>query len=77
MQKQGKYCPICYKKIIPPNILLEYHIRYTPPLIIMACKWCNFAEYGLRNNLNLSYNKETVKRIPHVIKFQAKFGIKL
>jgi len=71
------YCPICLLKVKKPNNWVNYHIRYDPPLVIKACKFCNFTEFALRNKLNVSYNKYTLKRIPYVVAYQKKFGIQL
>lgn len=77
MHKKSNFCPICHKKITKPNTWVRFHIRYNPVIEIYACKYCNFAEWALRNKIDLSYNKETVKRIPFVINYQKKFNISL
>jgi len=67
-------CVICGLKISPPNYLVAYHIRYKPtPLVILACKYCNWTEYCLRNEEK--GGKEVLRRFRQVIRYQSKFGI--
>lgn len=70
-------CPICQKSIVPPNEWVKYHIRYSPPLVIMGCKYCNFIEYQLRNNLPFKRGYADMHRIKKVIGLHSSFGIKL
>jgi len=77
MIKKKEICPICHKKVTPPNSWVRFHVRYNPVIEIMACKFCNFAEYCLRKNLKLGYNGFTASRMPLVIAYQKKFDITL
>lgn len=72
--KKGGICPICFKKITKPNIWVIYHISYAPQMQILACKYCNYIEYCLRNKkkANILLSKIRVER---VIAYQRKFGI--
>jgi len=83
-EKRGK-CPICSSKTTAKNPLVVYHIRYNPPLVILACKFCNFTEYALRNNYPLprcaiqinKYKIESIPRAKKVILYHNKLGIKI
>lgn len=76
-------CPICRSKITKINPMVKYHVRYEPPLVIFACKFCNFTEYALRNNLNLPfcafvrnrYKDNAKSRAEKVIAFHEKIGV--
>lgn len=72
--KKGEKCPICHKKVISPNCWVNYHVNYDPPIVITACKWCNFAEFVIRNKYTLQFNKFTNERIPYVKEFHKKYG---
>ena len=76
MQKYD-VCPICKKKVQKPNTWVVYHVRYDPPITIIACKFCNFAEWALRNDVDIRYNRFTNMRVPYVINLQKKFNINL
>lgn len=74
-QKTEK-CVICGLTIVPPNSWLRYHIKYNPPIVIMACKYCNYTEFCIRNNRFLS--KETKKRYKKVLSYHLqKFNHKI
>jgi len=69
-------CPICRRPPKFPNRFVRYHVRYGEyPIVILACKYCNFAEYGLRTGEFLT--KQARFRIPAVLSYQRKFGIEL
>lgn len=74
--KKGDICPICKNKILGKNVWVMYHIRYNPPLVILACKFCNFTEFCLRNGIK-GTNALTIKRVNKVINYQKKFNIKI
>lgn len=75
-------CPICYNLVIKPNVWVKYHIRYSDPIsqtgeiTIIACKFCNFTEFCLRNSI-ITKHKSVLSRIDKVIAFHKRFGIKL
>ena len=77
-------CPICNAKITKKNPIVRYHIRYHPPLVILACKFCNYTEYNLRNNLPLSrcslnnnIHRYSINRAKKVLLFHNKLGLKI
>jgi len=72
--KRKGVCPICHKKVIRPNSWVRYHVRYNPVIEIYACKFCNFAEWALRKNIPLNYNKWTASRVPFVLAYQKRFN---
>lgn len=47
-------CPICRQKVVSPNKWVRYHVRYTPPIQVLACQFCNHAEFLMRNIPNLT-----------------------
>lgn len=49
-----KKCPICLLPIKKPNKWVRYHVRYNPPLVILACSFCNGTEMRIRRGLPLS-----------------------
>ena len=64
-------CPICQYRIIPPNTIEKFHIRYLPPLVILACKYCNQTEYDLRKKIPLHFYTKA-----HAVQqFMLKFNI--
>jgi len=88
MKYQGleNTCPICGVKITKVNPLVRYHLRYKPPLVILACKFCNFTEFALRNDLKLpkcAYGsffypqKDTRTRAAKVLLFHNKLGLQI
>ena len=76
-KKTQDKCPICQKTIIPPNTWLKYHVRYDPPIMLMACKYCNFIEFSLRTNKPIPPLMANMHRINKVIALHSSFGIKL
>lgn len=42
-------------------------------IVVLACKYCNYTEYCLRNNIQ--GGRQVLKRFQKVLKYQAKFGI--
>lgn len=68
-------CPICRRKVTNKNMWVRYHVRYNPVIEIYACKWCNFTEFLLRNNIHRTSPNITPERIEKVINYQKKFGI--
>lgn len=77
--KQTKFdkCVICFRRVYKPNILLKYHIRYNPPLIIIACKYCNYAEKALRTGYLERCGFQTRTRFYRVSLFHKRFKISL
>lgn len=74
-QKRDR-CPICSRQIVRPNCWVRYHVRYgAKPIEILACRYCNFAEYALRTGNPVG--GATFGRLSSVIAFQKKFGIVL
>jgi len=47
-------CPICRKKVVSPNVWVKYHVRYEPPIVILACRFCNWTERQLRRGIGTS-----------------------
>lgn len=72
--KKGDICPICRKKILSPNCWVIYHINYEPQKTILACKYCNYTEYCLRNSLQGGRALSKI-RVQRVINFQNKFNV--
>lgn len=78
-------CPICGCSITKKNPLVVYHIRYHPPLVILACKYCNYTEYSLRKSYPLPrcaiytnrYKINSVPRAKKVILYHDKLGLKI
>jgi hypothetical protein len=68
-------CPICGYKITRSNALVVYHIRYDPPLVILACKYCNYTEMLLRNNKVIP--RGLLKRAEKVLSLNARLGVKI
>lgn len=52
---------------------VRYHVRYTPPIVVLACKYCNFTEWGLRNGIT-RIKCANINRIIKVSHFSEKFG---
>lgn len=46
-QKIGS-CPVCGLVPRGSNRFVRYHIRYSPPLVVLACSYCNMVERLLR-----------------------------
>lgn len=67
-QKTTQKCPICQEKIVFPNCYVRYHVRYKPPIVILACKYCNATEYKIRKGHSLS--PAMAKRAKSVLDFQ-------
>lgn len=42
-------------------------------IVILACKYCNFAEFGARTEHFLT--KKALSRLPYVLAYQKKYGI--
>jgi len=43
------FCPICGRSIRAPNCWVRFHVRYgRRPIVILACKYCNWLEMILR-----------------------------
>ena len=72
--KKRDRCPICKYQILPPNKWVQYHVSYNPEIVILACSYCNYVEFLLRNGIK----KDTAKvnsRIEQVIMFQKKYNV--
>jgi len=72
-------CPICYKKVAGKNGWCKYHITYKPEKTILACKFCNFTEFILRNSIKREFGGGVLTpwRVDRVVAYHAKFGVKL
>lgn len=70
-------CPICWCKPTKKNPFVRYHIRYNPPLEIYACKYCNWVEHCIRNEIFLKTTKVNFHRINSVINYHKKFNVLL
>lgn len=76
-------CPICRRKVVKPNVWVIYHIRYSPPLTLLACKYCNFVENCIRNGKPIPFNHRNPYRVNQrsraemVVAFHEKVGVKL
>lgn len=76
MPSKNEKCVICGLKIVPPNAWVKYHVRYDPPICVLACKYCNYTEFCLRNGRFLS--KETRKRYNKVLEYHLlKFNLNI
>jgi len=79
--KKGDTCPICLRKVIKPNAWVKFHIKYSPELTVLACKYCNFVEFALRTGKPIPfvrenpYNKFRLTRALRVIQFMGRFDI--
>jgi len=73
-QEKGDVCPVCHYQIIAPNCWVRYHISYKPQMVILACKYCNFVEYKLRNGIS-GYGSKFNSRWKQVVLYHSKFGI--
>lgn len=73
MHKIDGICPICQFKIkSPKNVWVKYHISYKPELTILACRYCNWTEYNLRNNIKIPTTH--FRRTEKLLKFHNKIG---
>jgi len=72
-KKRGK-CPICLVPPRRPNRFVRYHVRYGKrPIVILACKFCNYVEYQLRNGLDIV----DTSRAYAVSSYMLQFGIRI
>jgi len=55
------------------NYWVVYHIRYNPPLVIVACRYCNYTEWAIRNDKIDRMNRASPERIYAVKNFQYKY----
>lgn len=53
--------------------LRSYNKKWTGEIAILACKYCNYTEYCLRNNKQ--GGSKVYSRFAKVLKYQAKFGV--
>jgi len=72
--KKGDKCPICDYKILAPNCWVRFHVKYDPPIVILACKYCNYVEYCRRNGYKYPMN---YGRNSKLISYMSKFSIDL
>jgi len=79
-------CPICSARVTKKNPLVVYHIRYSPPLVILACKYCNYTEWALRKKSyplpacsikTNPYKMQSIPRAKKVILYHHKLGLKI
>jgi len=73
--EKGDICPICQQPIRSPNFWVKYHISYNPELIILACRYCNYTEWCLRNNKIDRPRCANPNRINQVLQLKYKFDI--
>jgi len=67
-------CPICRLKIKKPNKWVRFHIRYGKhPIVILACKYCNYIEWQLRTKKDIV----DTTRAYMVANYMLRYGIKL
>lgn len=71
--KKGDKCPICRYIIRKPNCWVRFHVKYNPPIVILACKYCNFAEFGLRTGEYLT--PRALHRTWEVSSYMRRFGV--
>lgn len=74
--QKGERCPICRLKMARPNAWVKFHIKYRPEMTILACKFCNFTEWALRNQIPLK-SRAVRSRIPAMVLYMKKFDIQL
>jgi len=76
IQKKGGECPICRRQIKPPNVWVRFHVRYGPhPIVILACKNCNWVEMLLRTK---RYDSSIFPdRAQRVISYMKKYSVDL
>jgi len=72
---QKSRCPICLLGVFSPNTWVKYHIRYDPPIVIMACKYCNYVEWAMRNGHSLPARHEYRSR--QIVALHQRMGVKL
>jgi len=79
--KKGDKCTICRRNIVPPNCWVRYHIKYSPEMVILACRHCNYIEKCLRTGIPVPFNRRSVynfnrlSRAECVIDFMRKFDV--
>ena len=75
--KKGKndICPVCQYKIRGHNYWVKYHVSYTPNLEILACRFCNYTEWAMRNGKVTRLKCATPARIYGILQIQKKFEI--
>jgi len=73
-----KKCPICDFAPSQKNPLVRYHVSYDPEITILACKYCNFTEFLLRNKIDISkFEFIGEQRTKAVIAYHKKYNIDL
>jgi len=74
--KKGDVCPVCEIQMWRKNYFVPYHVRYGErPIVILACRFCNYTEYVLRTGKVDRVRCATPTRVFAVKTFQAKFGV--
>ncbi len=73
--ERGDICPICEMVIKNENYWQPYHISYVPELVILACKYCNFLEWAIREDKEVlnELNESMQTRKHAVLNFITKF----
>jgi len=74
-RKKGDVCPICEKNMWGNNFWVRYHVRYNPPIQILACRYCNYTEWAIRNNKKTTFRKENPTRTIAVKNLMFKYGM--
>ena len=72
--EKNDVCPICRKCIVSPNCWVVYHVSYEKQIVVLSCKYCNYVEFLLRNNIKRN-STAVMCRITSVIAFQKRFNI--
>lgn len=87
--EKGDECPVCRRLIKSPNFWVRFHVRYTAhPIVILACKNCNWIEMLLRTGeippvqrssffYRNPYRPNRRTRSEEVVDFMKKFDISL
>jgi len=84
---KNETCPICRRKLRAPNVWVRFHVRYgARPIVILACKYCNWIEMMLRTKATDASQKLFVRspyqpnrptRAEMVVAYMKKYGIDL
>jgi len=74
-RKKGDICPVCQKIMWGKNYWVIYHIRYSPPIVILACRYCNYTEWAVRNDKINRIERADPTRIHMVKNLMFKYNI--
>lgn len=77
-RETGDICPICQNELHGRNFWVPYHIRYgTNPICILACRYCNYTEWALRNQKIDRLRCATPNRVNQILILHKKFGCEI